>query len=108
MNAMEHRIEVARAASDLADRMVSLFDHCPALHGFTVQRAADPNVAEERTVLALSADLSLADVIWHRPLDTQQAAAMIDEISQALAELVDERPEAAALLAGRTFARTLS
>ena len=106
MNAMEHRLEVARAASDLADRMVSLFERCPALHGFTVQRSG--GVPEERTVLALSEDLSLADVIWHRPLNTQQAAAMIDEITQALLELVDERPEAATLLAGHTFARTLN
>ena len=105
-HALERRIDVAPAASDLADRMVSLFDGCPALHGFTVQRAGD--AGEERIVLALSEELSLADVIWHRPLDRQQAAAMIDEISQALLELVEERPEAAALLAGRTFARTLS
>ncbi|MGH8688007.1 MAG: hypothetical protein ACREVQ_09890 [Burkholderiales bacterium] len=106
MNALEHRIEVARAESDLADRLVSLFDRCPPLHGFTVQRAED--AGEERTVLGLGEGLSLADVIWHRPLNSEQAAAMVDEISQALLELLDERPETTALLAGRTFARSLS
>jgi hypothetical protein len=36
-----------------------------------------------------------------------QAVALVGEISQALLELVDEQPVAAALLRGRTFARTL-
>jgi hypothetical protein len=45
---------------------------------------------------------------WHltcHPQHDEQAA--LDEIAQTLLELVEERPEAAALLRGRTFARTL-
>ena len=52
-------------------------------------------------------DLHLADVVLHEPLNGEQAATLVGEISEALLELVDERPEATALLRGRTFARTL-
>jgi hypothetical protein len=41
----------------------------------------------------------------HPPHHGEQAA--LGEIAQTLLELVEERPEAAALLRGRTFARTL-
>jgi hypothetical protein len=45
---------------------------------------------------------------WHlacHPQHDEQAA--LEEIAQTLLELVEERPEAAALLRGRTFARSV-
>jgi hypothetical protein len=105
MNALQHSTEVIRLESDVAVRMETLFRRCPALHGFTVQPEA--GVTRERVVLGLQNDLYLADVVWHQPLNGEQAASLVGEISQALLELVDERPEASALLRGRTFVRIL-
>jgi hypothetical protein len=105
MNALQHSTEVIRLESDLAARLDALFRRCPALYGFSVQPRS--SVSSERAVAGLQDDLYLADVVWHRPLSSEQAETLIDEISLALFELVDERPEASALLRGRTFARTL-
>lgn len=105
MNALQHSTEFIRLESDLAARLEALFQRCPALHGFSVQSAA--GVTRERVVVELQADLCLADVVWHQALNGEQAVTLIGEISQALFDLVDERPEAAALLRGRTFASVL-
>jgi hypothetical protein len=105
MNALQHSTEFIRLESDLAARLETLFQRCPALHGFTVQPGS--SVSRERVVLVLQDDLCLADVVWHQPLNGEQAATLVGEISQALFDLVDERPEASALLRGRTFVSVL-
>ena len=105
MNALQHSTEFIRLESDLAARLETLFQRCPALHGFSVQ--AGSSVTRERVVAGLQEDLYLADVIWHQPLNGEQAATLVDEISQALLELVDEQPGAIGLLRGRTFASVL-
>lgn len=105
MNALQHSTEFIRLESDLAVRLETLFRRCPALHGFSVQPGA--SVSRERVVLGLQDDLYLADVVWHQPLNGEQAATLVGEISQALLELVDEQPDAVALLRGRTFASVL-
>jgi len=105
MNALQHSTKFLRLESDLAARLESLFRRYPALQGFSVQPRA--SVSRDRVAAGLQDDLYLADVIWHRPLNSEQAETLVDEISLALFELVDERPEATALLRGRTFARTL-
>lgn len=105
MNALQHSTEFIRLESDLAARMATLFQRCPALHGFSVQPAE--SVTRERVVVELQNDLCLADVVWHEALNGEQAVTLVREISQELYDLVDERPEAAALLRGRTFASVL-
>lgn len=105
MNALQRHTDSLGLEFDLATRLETLFRRCPALHGFTVQPAS--SITEERAVIGLQEGLYLADVVWHQPLNREQAAALVGEISDALVELVDERPEASALLRGRTFARTL-
>lgn len=75
----------------LHDRVIQeLFQRCPALCGFS-----------------LDGELYLAEVACHPPLDGERAAMVADEIAHALSELVDEEPEAAELIRGRTFARAL-
>jgi hypothetical protein len=106
MNAQQDRTELSRLESDLAARMEMLFRRCPALHGFSVQQGS--SVSRERVAQDLQAGLFLADVVWHQPLNGDQAATLVEEISQELLELVDEQPEATALLRGRTFARVLN
>ena len=74
---------------EIHERLADLFERCPQLHGFAV-----------RTDRPLP---------WHLACDPAQDAeqAALGEIAQTLIELIDERPEAAALLRGRTFARTM-
>jgi hypothetical protein len=74
---------------EIDERLEALFQRCPELHGFAVRL-----------------DRPLP---WHltcHPAHHGEQAAL-DEIAQMLIELIDERPEAAELLRGRTFARTV-
>jgi hypothetical protein len=66
----------------------ALFRRHPGLHGFAVRL-----------------DRPLPCHLTCDPQHDEQAA--LDEIAQMLIELIDERPEAAELLRGRTFARTV-
>jgi hypothetical protein len=79
-----------RARQIFDERMARLFERLPMLSGFWVHE-----------------DLSAADV-W---LDTwpgwDPSAQVAEEVSRVLEDLVDERPEAAELLRGRTVARSL-
>jgi len=104
-NSLQHSPEFLRLESDLTARLDALFQRCPALHGFSVQPGS--SVSRERVVMGLQDGLYLADVVSHWPLSGEQAATLVEEISQALSDLVDEQPEATALLRGRTFARIL-
>jgi hypothetical protein len=69
--------------------METLFHRYPALCGFSVQP-----------------DLSFSHVACHPAMEADEARELIDEISATLRELVEEQPEAADLLRGRTLART--
>lgn len=71
------------------DVMETLFQRYPALCGFSVQD-----------------DLSFTHVACHPALYGEQARMLCDEISAALHELLEEEPEAAELLRGRTLARS--
>jgi hypothetical protein len=70
------------------DMMGTLFQRYPALCGFLVKE-----------------DLSFSNVACHPALAGEQAQELINEISDTLHALVEERPEAADLLRGRTLAR---
>ena len=69
--------------------MQTLFQRNPALCGFSVQE-----------------DLSFTHVACHPALVGDETRELIDEISTALCELVEDEPEAAELLRGRTLARS--
>ncbi len=74
---------------DLAARVDALFRRCPTLCGFSMQED------------------DLLDLTCHPLPDRERAELILGEISQMLVELADEQPEAAELLRGRTFARTV-
>lgn len=82
--------EQQQPARQVDERIATLFQRLPMLSGFWVH-----------------SDLSAADV-W---LDTwpgwNPSAEVAEEVSRVLEDLVDERPDAADLLRGRTFARSL-
>jgi hypothetical protein len=90
------------ADADVSSQITALFNRCPELCGFSVQvkicADASPGGEEELFVTAIS--------IAPR-LSKEQYAEIFEQISGALTELLGERPEAATLLRGRTFARTL-
>lgn len=81
------------AGKDLAVQLESLFMRCPALSGFSV-RVED-------------GELFLTDVGISPQLGAEHYDEIFERIATTFSELLDERPEAAELLRGRTFARTL-
>jgi len=94
-----------RLEADLAASMETLFRRLPSLYGFSVQEGS--KVTRERAVDHLEGDLYLADLACHPLLDEEHCAELCEVVSHTLLELVDERPEMAELLLGRTFARTM-
>lgn len=81
-----------RIEADLAARVEVVFREWPELSGFTVQ--ADAPVLEHLVYGAL--------------IDVTRAEALVSALTHMLFELLDEEPEAQALVQGRTFARTLN
>ena len=78
------------------ESIVSLFTDRPELCGFTVHLEG-----------GATAEMRLSEVgVWPAAND-EELRALCDEIRATLAEVVDERPEAREILAGRTFARAL-
>jgi hypothetical protein len=78
--------------TDLETCVQGVFRRCPSLAGFAVRAGA----------------IELADMTCHPPLDGESIGEMRDYITRELLELVDEQPETALLMSGRTFARTLN
>lgn len=104
MNTSRHKSQSVRslqtdAQIDAAVR--ALFQRLPGLQGFSVADSA--SVPADREAGQLEGDLSLADLTTCPP---SAADRCFGEIAIALVDLLDERPEARALLRGRTFART--
>lgn len=81
-----------RTAVQLEDTLVTLFAERPELCGFT---------------LALDGKLVAANVGVFPAARPEDVNLLCEEIRATLEEVMDERPEARSLLAGRTFARRL-
>src|SRR5262245_3857970 len=79
-----------------------IFATLPELAGFTVQEF--DSLTRERVSGQLEGELYLADVATTTFETSEQ---LLGEIATALLDLIDEQPEAAQELRGRTFARTL-
>jgi hypothetical protein len=79
MNALQREVQ---------DLVNTLFQRYPTLCGFAVKD-----------------DMSFSNVACHPALVGDEAEILCEEISATLHELVEERPEAADLLRGRTVAR---
>lgn len=79
-----------------------IFATCPELCGFSVQDA--DSLSQDRVSGPLEPGLYLADVATTTYASSERLSG---EIAVALLELIDEQPEAADELRGRTFARTL-
>ena len=92
-------------AAGLAERVAAIFEECPALRGFSVQKLSA--IAKERAVAPLGGELCLADVSLESWPGVGAQLDLYAEVVGALLELIDEQPEACDFLSGRTFARTL-
>ena len=86
----QQQIRRERVEALIDGRIAALFGRLPMLCGF-----------------ALEADLQLAEVSVHSWPGYVAGEDLYGEIVTALADLVDERPDAVELLRGRTFARAL-
>ena len=95
--------DAARLEADLGVRLDALFSRCPQLCGFSVGERSVPAVDGETGTRDLELFIEGIDV--YPALGTEQVETHIARISVALADFLDDSPEAADLLAGRTFAR---
>jgi hypothetical protein len=82
--------EHQRAREIFEARMAALFEHIPTLSGFYVE-----------------ADLSVAELSIHTWPGWSASPELGEDIARFLQDMIDERPDVAELLRGRTFARSL-
>ena len=78
-----------RIERDVAARMALLFRRWPGLGGFAVR------------------DGYVSDIACYPEQTEEEAADLREDIATELVQLLDERPEAAELVCGRTFTRVL-
>jgi hypothetical protein len=90
---------------DLATRVETIFDRCPALAGFTVQDSSA--LPEQFRSLALERELVVTDISVFPYLNAEQCEYIYNEVAVALLDFMFERPAAKDVLRGRTFVRTL-
>jgi len=108
MKTQVHRIEERQYRlfnADLEDSISALFRRCPTLCGFSVRDAAA--LTHNGVSLRNMAELYVTEVSVYPMRDLDAPAELGQEIVATLAELLDECPEACALLRDRTFARIL-
>src|SRR4051794_28493746 len=86
----------------LSMRIDAIFERCAQLCGFSVDERL---VRKGGKKGAREWELYVSAVAAYPELGPVQADGFIGEISEALAELCKQRPKAADLLPGRTFAR---
>jgi hypothetical protein len=99
-DAERYRLEAALGA-----RLEALFGRCPELCGFLIgERVVKP---EESRPGVREWELYIASIDVYPALGGAQSEMLAAQISAALADLLDDSPEAAELIAGRNFARSL-
>ena len=101
-------VQRERLESDLCAHTEPLFRDWPMLRGFSVLEGAAATPIDERVAAHLAGALFVADVACYPELGEAQRIELCGDIAAALAELLDEQPEALELLRGRTLVRTLN
>jgi hypothetical protein len=107
MKALQDRtrdVERHRVQADLDARLEMIFHSCQSLCGFSVALRSIPSADGEAGVP--ECELFVSGIDAYPALGRSESEQQLRvEISAALADLLEERPEAAELLPGRTFAR---
>ena len=90
------------ADADVSAQVRALFERCPDLSGFSVQVkvCAEGNPRDEEELFVTAIGIAPRS-------SKEQYAEIFEQIATTLKDLLAERPEAQALLRGRTFARVL-
>jgi hypothetical protein len=98
-------LERHRLEADLVARLAAIFARSPELCGFLVgERVVALHEAEGGGV---ELELFVAGIDTYPALGSEHSERLVANISASLGELMNENPQVADLLAGRTFARTL-
>jgi hypothetical protein len=92
MKTTRHEKDEKAFVSSCENIIFSLFESRPELCGFTVK---------------VDGDMVLSDLGLYPEPEVEDMLVICNEIRDTLLTLVDERPEARRLLAGRTFARAI-
>lgn len=87
----------------LKARVETIFNRSPALCGFSIGERLVSGA--EGAQSAREWELYVAAVSTYPEGGVEQSARLVGEISGALEDLLNQRPQAADLLPGRTFAR---
>jgi len=93
------------AAADLSTQIDALFVACPNLCGFVVEDMSD--LHSDMDAPEAVDRFVITEVSFGAPLSHDEADAACAMVATVISDLVAERPEASALLRGRTFARVL-
>lgn len=89
---------------DLALRVDAIFERCPSLQGFSIQDAAGlPPHLQAADVEGLV----VTDIGIYPELEPALTERVYDEIAVGLLDFICARPDARAVLHGRTFVRHL-
>lgn len=96
--------DLPQIEEDLALRVDEIFERCPALQGFSVQDAAG---LPPHLQAAAVEGLVVTDIGIYPELEPALTERVYDEIAVGLLDLICARPDARALLPGRTFVRHL-
>lgn len=91
--------------ADVEAKMRDLFARCPTLCGFSIQDRS--SLPKDVAGPIPDADLYVTEIGIYPKLDAEQYGELYDEITVAIADLVQAQPQAYDLLRGRTFARCL-
>jgi hypothetical protein len=89
---------------DLASRVGDIFERCPALQGFSIQEAS--GLPKHLQAAALEG-LVVTDIGIYPELEPALTERVYDEIAVGLLDFICARPDARAVLTGRTFVRHL-
>ena len=97
--------QLSRVEAELSARIWAVFGRFPDLCGFSLQdRTGLPDYID---VSSLRDELFVTELGFSAPVSETVYDEAYMLITEAVADIVSERPEALELLRGRTFARTL-
>src|SRR5438477_10905758 len=97
--------QLSRVEAELSVRIWAVFGRFPGLSGFSLQdRTGLPDHVDAS---ALRDELFVTELGFSAPVSEIEYEEAYTLISDAVADILSERPEALDLLRGRTFARTL-
>jgi hypothetical protein len=97
--------QLSRVEAELSARIWAVFGRFPDLCGFALQDRT--GLPDDIDASSLRDELFVMELGFSAPVSDTEYHEAYGLITDAVADIVSERPEALELLRGRTFARTL-